>query len=228
MNPEDVAVSGSVAVAAFIATLAGLLSLASPCILPVVTGYIGAISSSNKPISTAIYFAFGVSSVFISLNTFSGATGYFLVRYQEIIIRLSGVVIFIMGLIYMGVIKTKFLIKPAVQRTNPFLLGLLFSVGWTPCMGPVLVAVNALSLSGNNSSVWRGFLLGVFYCIGLGLAFLLIATGWNALKFLYRYTKIINIFGGLLLLITGIFMLTGVWAILMHLIQESFGCDAPL
>lgn len=74
----------------------------------------------------------------------------------------------------------------------------------------------------------EGFLLGVFYCIGLGLAFLLIATGWNALKFLYRYTKIINIFGGLLLLITGIFMLTGVWAILMHLIQESFGYDAPL
>ena len=138
------------------------------------------------------------------------------------VIRILGVLVIIMGLVFIGqfsflqrTIKPGW--RPATGLIGAPLLGIVFGLGWTPCIGPTLAAISALSVG--TGSPWRGALLGLFYCIGLGIPFLLVALGFDwvagSVAFIKRHIRTINIIGGVLLVIIGILMASGLWSAIM-------------
>lgn len=231
--------SGQLLVAIPIALLAGLVSFASPCVLPLVPGYLAYIGGMAGPdvararrrlIAGVGLFVLGFSVVFISYGAAFGAAGYFLVRWQDPITRVLGLVVILMGLAFIGAFsffqrtaKPRF--APATGLAGAPLLGLVFGVGWTPCLGPTLTAISLLSLG--SGSPWRGALLGLFYCLGLGIPFLLVALGLNwmagAISWLKRHIRTINIAGGSMLILIGAFMVTGVWTMWIYSMQALIG-----
>ncbi|GHD46081.1 cytochrome c biogenesis protein CcdA [Mycetocola manganoxydans] len=234
MNPGEIVISGQLAAAIPLALLAGLVSFASPCVLPLVPGYLGYVSGmSNGPRSKegparsrvvlgALLFVLGFSLIFVLIGAFAGTVGAFLVQWQEIITRVLGVVVILMGLVFVGqfsflqrTVKSSF--RPATGLAGAPLLGIVFAIGWAPCIGPTLIAIQALSLT--SGSTGRGALLGLFYCLGLGIPFLLVAAGFDrvtgSIAFLKRHIRAINVGGGILLILVGLFMVSGLWGILM-------------
>jgi cytochrome c-type biogenesis protein len=169
-----------------------------------------------------VLFVLGFSLVFVLIGAFAGTVGAFVVRWEDIITRVLGVVVIVMGLVFIGqfsflqrTVKSNF--RPATGLAGAPILGIVFAVGWTPCLGPTLIAINALSFE--TGSTGRGAILALFYCLGLGIPFLLVAAGLNwvtgSVAFLKRHIRAINIGGGILLVIIGAFMVTGVWGVLM-------------
>jgi cytochrome c-type biogenesis protein len=167
-------------------------------------------------------FILGFAIVFVAYGAAFGALGFWLVRWQEVVIRILGIVVIVMGLVFIG--RFSFLqrtIKPAWRPATGLIgapvLGIVFGLGWTPCIGPTLAAISALSVG--SGSPWRGALLGLFYCIGLGIPFLLVALGFEwvagSVAFLKRHIRAINIIGGSLLVVIGVLMATGLWTQLM-------------
>ena len=234
MNPGEIVLNGQLFAAIPIALLAGLLSFASHCVLPLVPGYLGYVSGmSNGPRSKeaparsrvmlgALLFILGFSLVFVLIGAFAGTIGAFVVQWQDVITRVLGVVVIVMGLVFVGqfsflqrTVKSSF--RPATGLAGAPLLGIVFAIGWAPCLGPTLIAIQALSL--NSGSTGRGALLGLVYCLGLGIPFLLVAAGldWvtGSVAFLKRHIRAINVGGGILLILIGVLMVSGVWGVLM-------------
>ncbi len=227
----EIVFSGQLLLALPIALLAGLVSFASPCILPLVPGYLAYVGGFSEPgerrdrsklLTGVALFVLGFAVVFVAYGAAFGAVGLWLIRWQDLVVRVLGVVVILMGLVFVG--QFSFLQKtikpnwrPATGLIGAPLLGIVFGIGWTPCFGPTLIAINALSLS--TGSPWRGALLGLFYCLGLGVPFLLVALGYewvaNSVAFLKRHIRVINIIGGVLLIIIGVLMVTGLWSLLM-------------
>ncbi|GIT81793.1 cytochrome C biogenesis protein CcdA [Leifsonia sp. LS1] len=223
--------SGQLVLALPIALLAGLVSFASPCVLPLVPGYLAYVGGMSDPgakrdrsrvVTGVALFILGFAVVFIAYGAAFGALGLWLVRWQEMVIRVLGVLVIIMGLVFIGqfsflqrTIKPGW--RPATGLIGAPLLGIVFGLGWTPCIGPTLAAISALSVG--TGSPWRGALLGLFYCIGLGIPFLLVALGFDwvagSVAFIKRHIRTINIIGGVLLVIIGILMASGLWSAIM-------------
>ncbi len=232
MTIPEVVFSGGLTLAIPLALLAGLVSFASPCILPLVPGYLGYVggmgqeASRRRLLAGAGFFVAGFSVVFVAYGTLFGALGAWLLRYQDALIRVMGVLVLVMGLVFVGQIgPLQRVVRPAwtpqIGVLGAPMLGVVFGLGWAPCLGPTLVAISALSI--DAASAPRGALLGLAYCIGLGVPFLLIAWGFGwaqrSTNFLRRHLRTINITGGVVLVLIGLAMVSGAWSLLMMTMQ---------
>jgi cytochrome c-type biogenesis protein len=175
----------------------------------------------------------GFSVVFLLATILVGTVGVFVAQYTDLILRIAGIVVIVMGVVFIG--QVSFLqrtVKPGWQpRTGLIgapLLGVIFAIGWTPCVGPTLVAVTSLVL--NQGDLGRAVILGIAYCVGLGVPFLLVAIGFGwvgaSVRFVKRHIRAINIAGGVLLVVVGVLMVSGVWGLVVHSIGT--GTDVPL
>ena len=243
VDPVETVVGGSLLLAALFAFAAGIVSFASPCVLPLVPAYMGyatgmiGVDLGNAKrgrllLGTALFIA-GFTVVFVSYGALFGGLGSALLEYTEVITRVLGVFTIMFGLAFMGLIPWLNRTWEPTQNTSMGLvgaplLGVLFGIGWTPCIGPTLAAVQALAIE--SASAGRGAALAAVYCIGLGLPFLLVALAsrkaFGAMTWMRRhYTLLMRIGGGMLVLL-GFLMVTGQWAeisIQMRIWTANFG-----
>ncbi|WP_061782594.1 cytochrome c biogenesis CcdA family protein, partial [Microbacterium hominis] len=179
----EIITAGSIWAALPLALLAGLVSFASPCVLPLVPGYLGYLTGTTTTAGVSRWralagtglFTLGFSVLFIGYGAAFGALGGWLIRWQDLLTRILGIVVLLMGLVFLGVFRLlQRTAKPAIHPPSGLagapLLGIAFGLGWTPCLGPTLAAISALSLTTGNPA--RGALLAVTYCLGLGLPFI--------------------------------------------------------
>lgn len=208
----------------------GLLSFLSPCILPIAPGFLGIISgtsltnlksgsvSKRRILLTTIAFILGFSMVFIMLGLASSYLGQFLIKYRKLIAQIAGFIVIIMGLHQAGWLPISWLyhekkvqIKPKIGIIGAFLTGLAFSLGWTPCIGPILGSI--LTLSGSQGQIGKGMLLLSTYSFGLAIPFLLLAIGFErvsrGMARLKPYIKYFEWTSGILLILMGLLLITG-------------------
>ncbi len=169
-----------------------------------------------------LLFIAGFTVVFVGITALSGTVGVFLLEWSPLITRILGVVVIAMGLVFLGFFgfaqrEMRMQMSSTTGLIGAPLLGVALGLGWAPCMGPTLTAIVALSF--NTGAPGRAALLGVAYSLGLGIPFLLVALGFGwatkAVGFLRRHIRAINIAGGILLIVLGVLMLTGVWTEIM-------------
>ncbi len=230
------------------AVTAGLLSFLSPCVLPLVPPYLcflGGVSldqltgegdappgAGKRVFIAALVFVLGFSTVFVALGATSSAIGQLLARYFDILAKIAGVLIALLGLHFLGVFRFAFLLREArfhVQGRpagfiGAYLIGLAFAFGWTPCVGPVLAAI--LFVAASKDSVFYGASLLGAYAAGLGVPFLVAAFAAGPFtRFMLRFRQHIRkveIALGVMLVLTGILFLTGMMSELAYWILEAF------
>ena len=228
-------------VKSYIAFGAGFISFLSPCVLPLIPGYISYISGQNldeivknkqKILTKTIIFSLGFSLVFISFGATASYLGSFLINYSDTFRIIAGLIIIIFSLQIMGVLKLNILNKEKRFYTKnysknlffPFVVGTAFAFGWTPCIGPVLGSI--LTLAAVETSITQGVILLSFYSLGLAVPFIL--SGYGITKFLSvsknfkSKMRTISLIGGSVLLITGILILTNVLQIVGFYLLEIF------
>jgi cytochrome c-type biogenesis protein len=230
VGPGDIVGGGSLLLALPIAFGAGLLAFLSPCVLPLVPGYLGYVSGVTDPermrrgrtvLGTAL-FVLGFSVVFLGISVLGGTVGLFFLRYDAVLQRIGGVLLIVVGLVFIGQVtflqrQLKPSWRPRAGLAGAPLLGAVFAIGWSPCLGPTLVAMGALASYQGDPG--RAAMVGLFYCLGLGIPFLLVAlgVGWvgGSIAWVRRHVRAVNIVGGALLIAMGLLMVTGAWGALM-------------
>ena len=230
--------SGFLLVAFPIAILAGLISFLSPCVLPLVPGYLsfaaGYSKAKGRVFLGSILFVLGFSVLFISYGALFGGIGSRIATNDETITRILGVITILLGLIFMGSFPMMRTFSPKIATNGGLigapLLGFLFGIGWTPCIGPALATVQTLAFQ--ESSAARGAILSFGYCIGLGAPF--IASGLyldkseRLRKYLTKRGDLITKIGGALLILIGIAQLLGLWTDLMISLRSLITDFAPV
>jgi cytochrome c-type biogenesis protein len=248
------AVSGPLLAAVAVAVLAGAVSFASPCVVPLVPGYLaylaGLVGADAPPVrpgetrgrgrfrvaGAAALFVAGFTAVFGAILVGVVWLSDALVRNEAVLQRAGGVVMVAMGLAFVGLV-------PALQRERRVhwvpqaglwgapLLGAVFGLGWVPCVGPTLAGVVAVA-AGTGGGSLRGVVLTLAYCAGLGLPFVVLALGASravtALGWLRRHTRAIRTGGGVLLVAVGLLLLTGLWGGLLARLQVSVAGFTPV
>lgn len=211
--------------------LEGIITFISPCILPMIPVYITYFANGEenkkKSVINALGFVLGFTIVFVSLGAFAGFLGGLLIRYETVVNIVTGLVVVVFGLNFMGVLRIGFLNRTKkaeveVKSTGfggSVLFGIVFSIGWTPCVGAFLGS--ALMLASQQGTALQGILMLVLYSVGLGIPFVLSAVLIDRLKSLFdaikRNYRTINIVSGGLLVIIGILMMTGLFAYVVRL-----------
>jgi cytochrome c-type biogenesis protein len=234
----DQLLSGFLLVAFPFAILAGLISFLSPCVLPLVPGYLsfaaGYSKAKGRVFLGSILFVLGFSVLFISYGALFGGIGSRIATNDETITRILGVITILLGLIFMGSFPMMRTFSPKIATNGGLigapLLGFLFGIGWTPCIGPALATVQTLAFQ--ESSAARGAILSFGYCIGLGAPF--IASGLyldkseRLRKYLTKRGDLITKFGGALLILIGIAQILGLWTDLMISLRSLITDFAPV
>ena len=221
-----------------VAFLFGLLSFLSPCVLPLLPGYLSFLTGStagnaetpsrNAAVRNSVGFILGFSILFIAMGAVASGLGQWLVRNQLVLSRVAGVVIIIFGLHISEIIPVKLLYRQTGWRlgqgvtgwAGALTFGMSFAAGWTPCVGPVLASI--LLLAGNTRTLGQGIWLLAFYSLGLAIPFMAAALGIGYIhKWLTKLTRVlpfINAISGGLLIAMGILLITGQWNKLVSLL----------
>lgn len=241
---------GSFLAAAAVAALVGLVSFASPCVLPLVPGYLGYVAGltgaqtatpaaegapdpaaaqtsttvltpvrqRRRVVAGSLLFVLGFTLVFVSFGALFGGLGRLMLQWAPLLTRLMGIATILMGLTFLGGLhwlqrERRIHRRPPAGLLGAPVLGVVFGLGWTPCLGPTLSAVNTLAYS--EASALRGAALGLAYCLGLGIPFVLVALGLRralALStFARRHARWVMRFGGVILIVLGVLLVTGAW-----------------
>ena len=229
--------------AMIVALVAGVISFLSPCVLPIVPPYLaymggvtlgemqGQTAARRRVALAALFFVLGLSTVFLLLGFAASAFGAFFLQYQEIFAKISGLVVIVFGLHFLGLFRIPFLDREARMEAGEggsafgaYVLGLAFAFGWTPCIGPQLGAI--LSLAASEASVARGTVLLGVYAAGLGIPFLLaalfITRSMALMNRIKKHMGLIEKIMGLLLLAVGLALVTGFFTAFSFWLLETF------
>jgi cytochrome c-type biogenesis protein len=258
-DPAATVMSGSLLLAIPIALIAGLVSFLSPCVLPLVPGYLSYVTGltgvdlgtgtldeaarakRGRMVLGALLFILGFTTVFVLLGALAQWTGSFLLSNRDAIQRVFGALTIVMGLSFAGVLpgimsrvfnrEVRFHRDPKVGLLGAPMLGVLFGIGWTPCIGPTLTAIEGLNLS--QSSMARAILTSVAYCLGLGLPFILAAVAFRkamgAFGWVKQHYQAVMRIGGGMLVVVGLLLVTGSWNHLVVWLQDQLpGYTAPI
>jgi cytochrome c-type biogenesis protein len=234
---QGIIFDGSLLAAVPVALLAGLVSFLSPCILPLIPGYLsfigGFAAKRSRVVLGSVLFVLGFGTVFVLLGALAGSLGI-AVSSMQIVQRILGVLIALLGLVMIGQFgfmqrTFRVQVSPKLGIWSAPLLGVAFGLGWTPCIGPTLSAVLALSL--DQASAGRGVLLAIAFTVGIGLPFILMAFGFgwatNSVAFVKKHIRTFNLIGGGLLIVLGLLMAFGLWASIVSWLQEVTGSYVP-
>ncbi len=239
---QETAGSGSLLLAVPVAVVAGLVSFFSPCVLPLLPGYLSyATGLSGADLASgeadrrrgrmflgSVLFVSGFAAVFVLMGTATGALGRFLIDQQRAISIVLGALVIVLGLFFAGVLKLSWLSRdyrvhavPAVGLGAAPLLGVLFGIGWMPCTGPTLSVIATLTLQ--EATAARGALLSGFYALGLGVPFILAGLFYRralgALQVVRRHQVWVSRIGGGMLVLVGLLLVTGLWNELITWLQ---------
>lgn len=256
---QSTVLSGSMLLAVPFALVAGLVSFASPCVLPLVPGYLGYVSGMagaqggrgrrggsgggsggggtatlapgrGRVLAGVGLFVAGFTAVFVLFGVLAGSLGALVNQWSDPITRVLGVVVVLMGLVFLGWMpfaqrERRLHLAPTAGLWGAPLLGVVFGLGWAPCIGPTLVAVYTLAL--DEASAGRGAVLSVAYCLGLGLPFLLIALALDrssrVLRVLRERRRLIQQVGGAVLVLVGLALVSGLWTAWTTSLQGLIG-----
>lgn len=234
---QGIIFDGSLLAAVPVALIAGLVSFLSPCILPLIPGYLsfigGFAAKRSRVVLGSVLFVLGFGTVFVLLGALAGSLGI-AVSSMQIVQRILGVLIALLGLVMIGQFgfmqrTFRVQVSPKLGIWSAPLLGVAFGLGWTPCIGPTLSAVLALSL--DQASAGRGVLLAIAFTVGIGLPFILMAFGFgwatNSVAFVKKHIRTFNLIGGGLLIVLGLLMAFGLWASIVSWLQEVTGSYVP-